>query len=86
MILERNTLLPVCGFSGLDAGTSGLVPQHHPLSSTEKIIYGECCKISNTFLFLYSNKMLGFRAGIHEMLVRTANREDPDQTASSEAV
>ena len=26
------------------------------------------------------------RAGIHKMLVRTANREDPDQTASSEAV
>ena len=26
------------------------------------------------------------RAGIHKMLVRIANREDPDQTASSEAV
>ena len=32
------------------------------------------------------NKRLVFRAGIHKMLVRTANREDPDQTASSEAV
>ena len=43
-------------------------------------------KILNTFLILFSNKMLGFRAGIHKMLVRIANREDPDQTASSEAV
>ena len=37
-------------------------------------------------LFLFSNKMLVFRAGIHKMLVRIASREDPDQTASSEAV
>ena len=29
--------------------------------------------------------MLVFRAGIHKMLVRIANREDPYQTASSEA-
>ena len=33
-------------------------------------------KILNTFPFLFSNKLL----------VRIANREDPDQTASSEAV
>ena len=39
-----------------------------------------------TLLFLFSNKMLVFRAGIHKMLVRIANREDPDQTASEEAV
>ena len=43
-------------------------------------------KIANTFLFLFTNKMLVFRAGIHKILVRIANREDPDQTASSEAV
>ena len=30
--------------------------------------------------------MLVFRAGIHKMFVRIANRETPDQTASSEAV
>ena len=30
--------------------------------------------------------MLVFKAGIHKMLVRIANREDLDQTASSEAV
>ena len=30
--------------------------------------------------------MLVIRGGIHKMLVRIANREDPDQTASSEAV
>ena len=28
--------------------------------------------------------MLAIRAGIHKMLVIMANREDPDQTASSE--
>ena len=33
-------------------------------------------KISNAFLFLFSNKMLVFRAGIHKMLVRIANRKD----------
>ena len=38
------------------------------------------------FLFLFSNKMLIFRAGIQKILVRIANREDPDQTASEEAV
>ena len=31
-------------------------------------------------------KMLVIKAGIHQMLVRIPNREDPDQTASSEAV
>ena len=30
--------------------------------------------------------MLVFSAGIHKMLVRTANTEDPDQTVPSEAV
>ena len=30
--------------------------------------------------------MLVIRAGSHQMLVGIANREDPDQTASSEAV
>ena len=38
------------------------------------------------FLFLFANKMLVFRAGILKMHVRITNREDPDQTASSEAV
>ena len=48
--------------------------------------YSKCSKISNNFLFLFSDKMLVFRTGIHKMLVRIANRVDPDQTASSEAV
>ena len=30
--------------------------------------------------------MFVFTAGIHKMLVSIANREDPDQTASSEEV
>ena len=49
-------------------------------------IYGKCSKILNTLLFLFSNKTLVIQAGIHIMHVRIANREDPDQTASSEAV
>ena len=48
--------------------------------------YCKCSKISKTFLFLFSNKMLVFGTGIHKFLVRVANWEDPDQTASSEAV
>ena len=34
----------------------------------------------------FQTKMLVIRDGIHKMLVRIANMEDPDQTASSEAV
>ena len=30
--------------------------------------------------------MLVFRAGIHKLLLRIANKENPDQTASQEAV
>ena len=30
--------------------------------------------------------MVVIRNGIHKMLIRIANREDPDHTASSEAV
>ena len=37
-------------------------------------------------LFSFSNKMLIIRAGIHKKYLRIANREDTDQTASSEAV
>ena len=38
-------------------------------------------KFLTPFLFLFSNEMLVFRAGIHKMLVRIANREHPNQTA-----
>ena len=48
--------------------------------------YGKCSKISNTYPFLFSKKLLAISVGIHKMLVRIANREDPDQTASEEAV
>ena len=51
-----------------------------------KHYYSKCSKIVNTFLFLFSNKILVIRAESHKMFVRIANREDPDQTASSEAV
>ena len=49
-------------------------------------VYGKHYKIPNTFLLLFSTKMLVVRAGIYKMLVKIPNREDPDQTASSEAV
>ena len=49
-------------------------------------MYGECSKISNTFLFLFSAKMLVITAGIHKTLVSIANRGDANQTASSEAI
>ena len=48
--------------------------------------HGKCSKISNSFLFLFSNKMLVIRAGIHKLCVKIASREDPDGNASSEAV
>ena len=44
-------------------------------------MYGKFYKISNTSLSV-SNKMLVIRAGIHKMLIRIANSEDLDQTAS----
>ena len=37
-----------------------------------EVRYGKYSKISNTFLFLFSDKMLVFRARIHKMLVRIA--------------
>ena len=40
----------------------------------------------NTLLILFSNKMLVIKAGMHNMLVRIANRVDHDQTVSSEAI
>ena len=48
--------------------------------------YGKFSKISNTFLFLFSYKILVFRAGIHKNAVRIANSEYLYQIASSEAV
>ena len=38
------------------------------------INFGKSSKISSTFLFLFSAKMLVIRAGIHKMLVKIANR------------
>ena len=39
-------------------------------------------KFQTLFGFLFSFKMFVFRDGIHKILVRIANREDLDQTAS----
>ena len=48
--------------------------------------YGKCSEILKLFLFLLSNKMQVIRAGIHKMLVRKANREDPGRTARSSLI
>ena len=49
--------------------------------------YGKCSKILNISIkdFLYY-KMLGINARNYKILVRIANRENADQTASSEVV
>ena len=47
-----------------------------------QICIGKCSKISNTFVFLFSSKMMVIRAGIHKLVDRIAKRGDPDQTAS----
>ena len=39
-----------------------------------------------TLIVLFLKANLVFRTGMHKMHVRIANREDPGQTASSEAV
>ena len=49
-------------------------------------MYGKCSKTSNTFLSLFSNKMMVFRTGIHKLLAVIANMEELDQSASDEAV
>ena len=49
---------------------------------THIFVYDKCSKISKTFLFLFSNKMLVFRVGIHKILVKKEGREDPDHTVS----
>ena len=44
------------------------------------------CTVKKIFLSLFSNRMLLIKVGNHKMLVRITNREDPDHTASDEAV
>ena len=51
------------------------------------VVACKCSKIWNTFLFLFSNKVLVNYQGlvvIHKMLVRNSYREDSDQTATIE--
>ena len=50
------------------------------------MIYGNCSISLKTSLFLFSNKLLVIRDGMHNVLVRIVDREDHDQTASEEAV
>ena len=43
-------------------------------------------KFRTQLSFSSQNRIMVIRAGIHKFLARIASREDPDQTASSEAV
>ena len=54
--------------------------------SQQKSMYGKCSKITKTFLFLISVKNVDYLSWNSQNHVRIVNREDPDQTASSEAV
>ena len=51
-------------------------------------MYSKCFKSFNTFLILFSNKMFVFRLKFIKITYQNTidNREDPEQTASSEAV
>ena len=48
------------------------------------LAFGKCSKISNTFLFLFSNKMLVISPVTYKMSVRKAKSENTDKTASLE--
>ena len=52
----------------------------------QRVVYGKYFKISNTLLFQFLSKRLIIKTGSGKLFARLANREDPDQTASSEAV
>ena len=43
------------------------------IAATDKPL-DKCSKVLNSLLFLFSNKMLIFKAGSHTMLLRIANR------------
>ena len=75
--VKRSTTEPLC---------SQITVVNFPKSKYSELKYGKCFKILNTFLSLFSNKILVISAGSHKILVRIANREDPDQTTSKEAV
>ena len=51
------------------------------LAKEVRYIGGKCHKVRTLLSFWFV-----IVAGIHKMLVRITNREDPDQTASSETV
>ena len=49
---------------------------------SDKTFHMNSLTVEFTFRFLFSDKMMVWRAGIHKILVKMPNREDPDQTAS----
>ena len=61
--------------------TKNKVPR--PSESFAQIALKTCITVNvlkfRIFLFLFSNKLLVFRVGIHKRLVRIVNREDPKE-------
>ena len=86
MILSKNQitkgLIRLSGCAGWSAPVLFADPRRQVFSRWGPY-NGKCSKILNTFLFLFSNKMLVIRAGSHKMLGGIANREDPDKTAEA---
>ena len=63
-------------YLGKNSGDPDSTPQNLVSHLRKLMTYSKCSKISNTFLLLV------IKVGICKMVVRIANREYPDQTAS----
>ena len=57
--------------SGTEDTGGGAMAELHQLM-VNFTYYSKCSNFSNTFLFLFSNKMLVIRAGIHKIIFRIA--------------
>ena len=68
--------------SGLVRVLSVVSPEDMFSHNVAHVVSVKYSKFSNIFLFLSPNKMCVTRAGIHKMLVRIANREDPEAVLS----
>ena len=79
-----NTLIRLLLQKQSDLGLRCLSRPSGQAISIKKIRYGKFSKLSCTFLFLFSNKMLISMAGIHKMLLRITNMEDPDQLSNDQ--
>ena len=75
-----------CSFSLLSFYVLSYTGQLHGSAHLIMVFTVNVLNFFKTLFFMFSNKILAIRAGIHKILVRISNRQYPDQTASSEAV